>query len=202
MASASRRWVRRCRLAAPGWHRRGLRALRDPDNLRSLAGVIETPNEVVLDAALRDTGYLSDPAAVMDRCLAPLLRAAAAQFARETTSLGHRGPSSPLIIGAGAAQAMARRWSTNRVTTMTERHNAHIAATTELHETQTAGKIALMSAQATTRASLTAELAAQLVEQNTRRGSRYRRLAASIRALGGPRPPALAAEKNRDWGPS
>lgn len=95
------------------WRTTGVKALPAREHLDAFATVAEIPYEVVLDAALRDSGYLPHHAGVFDAGLNPALRASAIQFARESLEFYARSPTpGQLIIGTGAVGMLARLWLT------------------------------------------------------------------------------------------
>lgn len=96
------------------WRTQRLRSLPSAENICSLAAVIGISYEVLLEAALRDTGYLGTASVLLDEGLHPILTAAAHQYARRSSILYRSQPENDklLLVGGYTARTLARLWMT------------------------------------------------------------------------------------------
>ena len=96
------------------WRTNGIRALPDHKHLTALAAVTEQPYEVILEAALRNTGHLPPHSLVLDESIDTLLSASARELAQELAdrfiTSPHRGTLP--IIGPRVVLILSRLWHT------------------------------------------------------------------------------------------
>ncbi|GAB18307.1 hypothetical protein GOEFS_051_00020 [Gordonia effusa NBRC 100432] len=96
------------------WRTKPLMRLPASRHLMNLAWTIEMPYEVVLDAAVREIGYLPGESIILgEEVLDHLISGSAAQFARESAAiLKASEDQATLIIGAAAVKFLILQWQT------------------------------------------------------------------------------------------